>query len=486
MEGPVRFATWLGLAGAAAALAAPASAAASAWRFHGQALGTSLDIVAVTPARETALIAAQAARAEIARLDAVLSGWRADSELSRLNAADRLAVSEDLYRVIADSERWRTLTGAAFDARRGALYRGAAHGATQEATQEAGAEPKLDPAARAIVRPRAVSFAPEALAKGYVVDAGLAAALEAAPGLDGLMLDIGGDLRAWGRGPGGADWTAGVAEPGGADNARAAALVRLADRALATSGAGGLSRLFDRDGRAARDVVQASVVARSAADADALATTLCVMAPNDGLALAERLPGMEARLVEASGAVRATSGWDRLSLSPVPAPSLAGPAPRLVRIADEAARPWPAGFQVRIDYVLPNKGARAYAPYVAIWVTDEAGQLVRAVTMLGRKLDYVGENYVWWRRYGRVRPQLVAAISRPTRPAGRYSVVWDGKDDMGRPAPQGRYTIHVEATREDGLHSYQSIELALGAAPARGTGEPGEELGPTLVRYGRP
>src|SRR5690348_4263175 len=105
MEGRGRFAAWLGAAGAAAAIAAPASAAAPAWRFHGQALGTSLDIVAVAPARDTARIAAEAARAEIARLDAILSGWRPDSELARLNAADRLAVSEDLYRVIAGTER---------------------------------------------------------------------------------------------------------------------------------------------------------------------------------------------------------------------------------------------------------------------------------------------------------------------------------------------------------------------------------------------
>jgi thiamine biosynthesis lipoprotein len=107
--------------------------------------------------------------------------------------------------------------------------------------------------------------------------------------------------------------------------------------------------------------------------------------------------------------------------------------------------------------------------------------------MLGDNLDYVGENYIWWRRYGRTRPQLVAAVSRPTRPPGRYSAVWDGLDDMGRPVGQGRYTVHVEVVRENGGHSYQSVDLALGAAPAQAAlpADADGELGPVAVRYGR-
>jgi thiamine biosynthesis lipoprotein len=121
---------------------------------------------------------------------------------------------------------------------------------------------------------------------------------------------------------------------------------------------------------------------------------------------------------------------------------------------------------------------------VAIWVTDEGNRLVRALTMLGDNLDYVGENYIWWRRYGRSRPQLVSAITKPTRRPGRYSAVWDGRDDAGKPVPQGRYTLHIEAVRENGGHSYQSIPLDLGAAPLQAAAPAEDELGPAAVRYG--
>ena len=79
---------WL-LAGAAlipAAVSQPAQAAVQ--RFHDDhVLGTSMEFLVAGADTATALRALGAARAEIARLDRVLSGWRPDSELARLNAS---------------------------------------------------------------------------------------------------------------------------------------------------------------------------------------------------------------------------------------------------------------------------------------------------------------------------------------------------------------------------------------------------------------
>jgi thiamine biosynthesis lipoprotein len=482
-----RFAALLAGAGAVASLAAPAQA--QAWRFRANpVLGTSLDLVAIAADRAQAKLAADAARAEIARLDALLSGWRADSELARLNAAASLTVSPDLFAVLAACERWRAVTGGAFDARQGdvfALRRAAAgHGVVPDAdmlrrlwTAAGACDVGLDAATRTVTRPQAVRFAPEALAKGYVVDAALAAARIAAPGVCGLMIDIGGDLRCWGQGPSGRGWTVGVADPAEtADNASPAVMMRADGRALATSGPRDDGYNHIAGGAAGR---RASVIAPTAAEADALATALCAMPVQTGLALVETLPGVEARVAEASGAARVSSGWSATTVS---APE---PPARLIRAADSLTAPWPTRFALTIDYELPSRGGRAYSPYVAIWITDENNQLVRALTMLGAKLDYVSENYIWWRRYGRARPQIVAAISRPTRHAGRYSAVWDGKDDLGQPVGQGRYTVHVEAVREKGLHSYQAMELMLAGDPVQAMAPAGDELGDTMVRYGR-
>lgn len=485
-----RFAALLAGAGAMALAAPVAHAEARAWRFQAEALGTSLDLVVAAPDYVTALTAAQAARAEVKRLDRTLSAWRADSELNNLNRAEDASVSPDLYRVIAACEHWRAVTDGAFDGRLGkveALWREAERTGQEPETAAlldriAASKVEMTRSSRTIARPEAVTFAPDGLAKGYVIDAALAAARAAAPGLIGLMVDIGGDLRCWGAHPDG--WTVGVSDGYAADNAPPAVLIDATGRAVATSGAG--LRDYQVDGAARPHLFgahanTATVVAPTAADADAVSTALAVMEPEAAIALADELDGFEARVIDDTGRVLTSAGWD----------ALAGPAEgRLIRVADAppAAAPgpaWPAGFQFRVDYQLPRfQEARVYSPYVAIWITDDANRLVRAVTMLGDNLDYVGENYIWWRRYGRSRPALVQQVSRPTRRAGRYSAAWDGKDDAGRPVGQGQYTVHIEVTREHGGHGYQSIPLTLGAAPVQAAAPADEELGATAVVYG--
>ena len=70
---------WRALMAGTAALA-PAAVDAQVWRLHQpHVLGASLDLAVMTPDPAVALAAALAARAEIDRLDAVLSRWRPDS-----------------------------------------------------------------------------------------------------------------------------------------------------------------------------------------------------------------------------------------------------------------------------------------------------------------------------------------------------------------------------------------------------------------------
>jgi thiamine biosynthesis lipoprotein len=429
------------LAGAAALVAPSADTAVHRFQCL-QALGTSLDLVAVGGERSDAEIALAAAEAEIARLDPILSGWREDSELAALNRGEG-TVSPDLSHVLAAAARWRAATDGGFDAGRGGVW----------------------------------SF--DGIAKGYVVDRALLAAREAAPSLRGLLVDIGGDLAVWGEGPGGR-WGVGVADPlRPEDNAAPAAVLRLTDVAVATSGAGPRGTVhLGRDGSPAGEVASATAVAGCAMDADALSTALMAVPPREGMRLVERTAGAEARLALADGRVMTSSGWGRLATD--------APPPRLIRVADApAGAPWPAGFQVTVEYELlkPDRPP-VYRPYLSIWVTDAGGRLVRQVALQGDDPNYIDQNYVWWRRYGRTLPK-VQAISRPTRPAGRYSAVWDGKDQAGRPVAQGRYTVHIETVREHGGHSYQAVALDLMGEPVQGQGMAGEELGASRVRYGR-
>jgi thiamine biosynthesis lipoprotein len=476
-----RFLTASLLGGAALAAAASIPAKAQSWSFHDDhVLGTSLDIVAVAVEEKAALIAADLVRAEIQRLDAVLSGWRADSELARLNRAPAMRASPDLFAVIAASEHWRGRTQGAFSARLGRLE-GAELSAppARLARAIAAASVSLDPASRTIGRPEPVSFAVDGLAKGYIVDRALEAA-RTLPGINGLMVDIGGDLKCWGAAPTGAGWRIGVAQPGAADNEAPALVLNLGDKAVATSGFGGRGGLTidPTSGRPATRIAMVTTIADRAADADALASAFSVMAPADSLALVNAIPGAAARIVTADGTVHASQGFATMVAQAArPAAPPARPA---------AGEAWPAGYAVAIDYEIPQLGGgrRPRNPYVTLWVTNESGDLVRTLLYLAGKRRYIDENYIFWDKFGAARPDLVESVTRPTRPPGRYTLVWDGKDDQGRPVPQGKYFLNVEAAREHGGHNVQRIALDLGAKAVTAGAEGAGELGATQVRYG--
>ena len=108
-------------AAAAGAVTAPVAAEARVFRAEG-VLGASFALTAVggVADAETARVAALA---EIARLDAVLSGWRTDSELARLNRSTSHLASPDLFAVIAAAEMWRQASGGAERASRSWLWR---------------------------------------------------------------------------------------------------------------------------------------------------------------------------------------------------------------------------------------------------------------------------------------------------------------------------------------------------------------------------
>ena len=69
------------------------------------------------------------------------------------------------------------------------------------------------------------------------------------------------------------------------------------------------------------------------------------------------------------------------------------------------------------------------------------------------------------------------------RSPGKYTVVWDGKDDKGKVLPQGTYTVRVEVHREHGKHLFQTGKIQCGSEPAKLTLEANAETGETVVEY---
>ena len=120
----------------------------------------------------------------------------------------------------------------------------------------------------------------------------MAAARKAWPSIEGLVLDIGGDIVVWGR-----SCEIGIADPDACyDNGRPIATIDLRNAAVATSGtyARGAHLIDSRSGQSIVTPVAATVVAADAVTANALATTLCLTSADDGLRLVEATPGAEA------------------------------------------------------------------------------------------------------------------------------------------------------------------------------------------------
>lgn len=483
--------TWL--LGGAAALAWAGPGAAEGYVAHrDHVLGTSLDIVANAGA-ESAASASAAALDEVLRLDAVLSGWRADSELAALNASSRFAASSDLFEIIAFGEEMRARTGGVFSPRLGLItqaWRDAAVGGVrpeQAALLQLGdaaarADVQLDRRTRTITRPPSVRFDVDGFAKGYIIDRAMTAARRAAPGLKGLTINLGGDVAVWGEPATGGAWTLGVAGRRH-DNAAPDAVVRLSNASLAVSGPGARDFRFSdgavshllspRTGAPSR--ARAAVVAATAMQADALATALAIMPADEAVRLADSFPGVAARIAAPDGRIWRSSRWAE---APAPVASCqAAPAP---------AAPWPAGFELDVSFEIPRIDAANYEkPYIAIWITDENRQLVRTLLVLGDRARWRESNYIWWRRFERLNPDAVQALARPTRAPGRYDVVWDGRDNEGKLVGQGRYTLTIEASREHGQHSIQTIPLDLAGAPVEAAGAAQPEIGAVTARYGR-
>lgn len=463
-------------------------------RFHrDHILGTSLDVVVQGASKQDAKRALDAIQKEISQLDQVLSTWRDDSEITALNNNKQANVSAELFEVIAACETWRDKTCGAFDARLGQLITlwEQSQGVvkldevtrTQVLNQLQSDSVNLDAKQRSIAIDSAVKFAPDAYAKGYIIDRALVAARQAVPSIEGLLVDIGGDIRVWGNAPQKEGWKIGVQDAFvHNDNSAPQQVLNLNDQAIAFSGQGyrtlaGQSHLLDaKTGMPLQHVEQCVVVGTCAADADALATALAVMSPAEGLALIEALIGYEAKLTLTDGQVHQSSGWNSLVQMPQN-------AEMHTVAASQSAAKWPAGYQAVIDLTIPKMDVEKYrAPYVSVWVTDANKQIVRTLAVWGKDEKWINSNYVWWRRYGRQMPNL-DATAKPSRQPGQYKLAWDGKDETGKAVAAGKYLIHIETSREHGEHSYQTFALDVKAKGSNQTLPAQKEIGAVKLNF---
>ncbi|MBL0935470.1 MAG: FAD:protein FMN transferase [Rhizobiaceae bacterium] len=254
----------------------------------------------------------------IAEVDAAMSPFRPDSELSRFNGAattDWLPVSPATQAVVAEALRAARLTGDAFNPTVGPLVGRYGFGPIREGY--AGRSDELELTEAGIRKARAeLSLDLCGIAKGYALDR--LADTCAAWNLTDFMIELGGEVLARGQHPGGRAWQIGVEAPTG-EGGSIRHVVAVQGAALATSGDAvngyihrGLrySHIIEPGGRPAGSVLASvTVAAATAMTADALATALYAMGPHAGPRFAAE-SGIEALFLMHDGGEDVVGGFE--------------------------------------------------------------------------------------------------------------------------------------------------------------------------------
>ena len=132
------------------------------------------------------------------------------------------------------------------------------------------------------------------------------------------IVNVSGDINAWGKQPDGKPWTVGIVNP--LNKNKIFATLPLNDNAVETSGSyekyvifNGIrySHIIDpRTGYPAMGVVSVSVFAKQTEIADALATGIFVLGVEVGLDLVNQLKGIECIIVDDKGKIHSSKGID--------------------------------------------------------------------------------------------------------------------------------------------------------------------------------
>ncbi len=301
-------------------------------------MGTHIKMVGFTqPNMSVAKVqgAFAAALGEIKRIEDVMTTWRPEAELARLNAAEgktAVQVSPETLELVQTSIRTSEASEGTFDITFETLHglwkfdqdldpHPPAKADIQKLLPFVGYKHiQVDTAAQTIKlgTPR-TRISLGGIAKGYAVDR--AAKVLDDAGLRAYFVQAGGDLFARGTKPDGTGWQAGVRDPRGPDGSFFA-LLSLTDHAFST--AGDYERSYITSGKRYHHIIDprtgepatasrsVTVWAKSALVADALDDAIFILGPDKGLRLVEQTPEAGCVIVDKNNTV-----WVSDRLKPV-------------------------------------------------------------------------------------------------------------------------------------------------------------------------
>jgi FAD:protein FMN transferase len=292
-------------------------------------MSTPVQAILCGPDRTVLEGAMEAVFSEVAKVEQMMSFWQKDSEIARINRSAGVRpvrVSPELFGLIEEALSISRVSKGSFDITMGALV------GLWDFRAEAFHVPPEDEVRKrlALVGFRNIRLNPKdgsvfltktgmaitlgGIGKGYAVDRAVHAVRSL--GVKNGIVSAGGDLMVMGRKENGELWKVGVKNP--REEARMLCILPVSNAAVATSGDYERFRIVDgiryhhildpRTGCPARGCMSATVVAKNATDADALATAAFVLGPEEAIALLESLPDTAGVIVGSDGEVRTTSG----------------------------------------------------------------------------------------------------------------------------------------------------------------------------------
>ena len=262
---------------------------------------------------------------EMRRIDQTMSPWIKTSEVYAINehAADKpVTISQELFDLIARSINLSEMSHGAFDITFASVgyaydYRKAVKPNDQQIQQQ------LDRINYRHIQLNSdkltVRFAKQGvridlggIAKGHAVDNSIR--LLRSCGIQQALVSAGGDSRILGDKQG-RPWMTGVRDP--RNNEKSTIVIPLSDTAVSTSG--DYERYFIQDGvryhlilrpktgKSVKGTRSVTIIGPDATTTDGLSTTVFVLGPERGLALVERLEGIDAIIIDDRGRIHYSS-----------------------------------------------------------------------------------------------------------------------------------------------------------------------------------
>lgn len=292
-------------------------------------MGTEISVYLWSDDAEKGQQAIEAVFDEAARIDRLMSTYKDDSEVSKINrlaAKSPVQAGEELLQLIQRSLDISVLTLGAFDITYdsvGQHYDFRSRRRPDSNTVESERENidyrfvQLDKAAGTVAfLKQGIRINLGGIAKGYVVERGVD--ILRFRGVQNAIVTAGGDSRLLGDRRG-RPWMVGIRDP--RKDGQVAISVPLSDEAISTSG--DYERYFDEDGVRYHHIIQprtgepasgvrsATVFGPDAVITDALSTSVFVLGVEDGLTLIATLPDYESIVIDAEGRVYYSDGLQK-------------------------------------------------------------------------------------------------------------------------------------------------------------------------------